>query len=44
MTLEEIEKEHIARVIAESKSFEEAAKKLDIDSATLWRKRKKYNL
>ncbi len=44
MTLEEMEKEHIARVIAESKSFEEAAKKLDIDSATLWRKRKKYNL
>lgn len=44
LTLEEMEREHIARVIAESRSFEEAAKKLDIDSATLWRKRKKYNL
>ncbi len=43
-TLEDIEKEHIARVIAESKSYEEAARKLDIDSATLWRKRRKYNL
>lgn len=43
-TLEAMERDHIARVIAESKSFEEAARKLDIDSATLWRKRRKYNL
>jgi NtrC-family two-component system response regulator AlgB len=44
LTLEAMERDHIARVIAESKSFEEAARKLDIDSATLWRKRRKYNL
>lgn len=43
-TLEAMERDHIARVIAESKSFEEAARKLDIDAATLWRKRRKYNL
>ncbi|MBS1912549.1 MAG: sigma-54-dependent Fis family transcriptional regulator [Bacteroidetes bacterium] len=44
LTLEGMERDHIARVIAESKSFEEAARKLDIDAATLWRKRRKYNL
>ncbi|MBX7217653.1 MAG: sigma-54-dependent Fis family transcriptional regulator, partial [Candidatus Kapabacteria bacterium] len=43
-TLEDIEREHIARVLAEAKNYEEAAKILDIDTATLWRKRKKYNL
>ena len=43
-TLEDIEREHIARVLAEAKNYEEAAKILDIDAATLWRKRKKYNL
>ena len=43
-TLENIEREHIARVLAEAKNYEEAAKILDIDTATLWRKRKKYNL
>ncbi len=44
LTLEAMERDHIARVIAESRSFEEAARKLDIDAATLWRKRRKYNL
>ncbi len=43
-SLEDIERDHIARVISESHSFEEAARKLQIDAATLWRKRKKYNL
>ncbi len=43
-SLEAIERDHIARVLAESRSYEEAARKLDIDAATLWRKRKKYNL
>lgn len=43
-SLEDIEREHIARVISESRSLEEAARKLQIDTATLWRKRKKYNL
>lgn len=44
MSLEEVEREHIQRVIAESESYEEAARKLNIDPATLWRKRKKYSL
>lgn len=44
MSLEEVEKDHIQRVIAESESYEEAARKLDIDPATLWRKRKKYRI
>lgn len=44
LSLEEVEREHILRVIAESDSYEEAARKLNIDPATLWRKRKKYNL
>ena len=44
MSLEDVEKEHIQRVIAESESYEEAARKLDIDPATLWRKRKKYGI
>lgn len=44
MSLEDVEREHILRVIAESESYEEAARKLNIDPATLWRKRKKYNL
>lgn len=44
MSLEEVERKHILRVIAESESYEEAARKLNIDPATLWRKRKKYNL
>lgn len=43
-TLEDIEREYIARVLAEAKNYDEAAKILDIDVATLWRKRKKYNL
>lgn len=43
-SLEEVEKEHIARIMAESKSLEEAARTLNIDQTTLWRKRKKYNL
>ena len=43
-SLEEVEREHIQKVIAESESYEEAARKLNIDPATLWRKRKKYDL
>ncbi|MBF0499245.1 MAG: sigma-54-dependent Fis family transcriptional regulator [Candidatus Riflebacteria bacterium] len=41
-TLEEIEREHILRVIARSSSLEEAARILGVDTSTLWRKRKKY--
>ncbi len=44
LSLEEVEKNHIARVLKRSKDLTEAAQILGIDSATLWRKRKKYNL
>ena len=43
-TLEELEKLHIARVMASTKSLQEAAEKLGIDQTTLWRKRKQYGL
>jgi NtrC-family two-component system response regulator AlgB len=41
-SLEAIEREHIARVLARSGTLEEAAAILGIDASTLWRKRKKY--
>ena len=41
-TLDEIEREHIARVISHTTSFEAAAKILGIDATTLQRKRKRY--
>jgi NtrC-family two-component system response regulator AlgB len=41
-SLEQVEREHIRRVLARSGSLEEAARLLDIDPSTLWRKRKKY--
>jgi NtrC-family two-component system response regulator AlgB len=44
LSLEEIEKIHIRRVLQNAKDYEEAAKILGIDRATLWKKRKKYNL
>jgi len=44
MSLEDVERQHIARILAESESYEEAARTLNIDVATLWRKRKRYNL
>ena len=42
-TLEEIEKQHIMRVLARKPTVEEAAETLGIDASTLWRKRKKYD-
>jgi NtrC-family two-component system response regulator AlgB len=42
VTLEEIEREHILRVLARAGSADEAARILGIDASTLWRKRKKY--
>lgn len=42
--LEKIEEEHIRRVVASSKSLQEAAGTLGIDQATLWRRRKQYGI
>ncbi len=44
VSLEALEREHIARVIAQSPSLEAAARVLDIDATTLQRKRKRYGL
>ncbi len=44
VSLEEMEKDYITRVVHETASVEEASKVLGIDPATLWRKRKKYGL
>jgi NtrC-family two-component system response regulator AlgB len=41
-SLEEIEREHILRVLAATSTLDEAAEVLGIDASTLWRKRKKY--
>jgi NtrC-family two-component system response regulator AlgB len=41
-TLDELERAHIAAVVAQAKTMEEAAAALGIDDSTLWRKRKKY--
>lgn len=40
--LEQIEKEHILRILARTATMDEAAQVLGIDPSTLWRKRKKY--
>ncbi len=44
MSLEKIEEEHIRRVLAASRSLQEAAGILGIDQATLWRRRKQYGI
>ncbi len=44
LSIEEIEKQHIKKVLGLAADLEEAAMLLNIDPATLWRKRKKYNL
>ena len=43
-SLEEIEREHIARVLARAPSMDAAARLLGIDPTTLQRKRKRYGL
>jgi two-component system, NtrC family, response regulator AlgB len=41
-SLESVEREHILRIINRSATLEDAARILEVDSSTLWRKRKKY--
>jgi NtrC-family two-component system response regulator AlgB len=43
-TLEELEREHVMRVLARTATLEDAARTLGIDDSTLWRKRKRYGL
>jgi NtrC-family two-component system response regulator AlgB len=44
VSLEELEREHIARVLARAASLESAARTLGIDATTLHRKRKRFGL
>ena len=44
LSLDVIEETHIRRILASSKSLQEAADLLGIDQATLWRKRKQYKI
>jgi two-component system, NtrC family, response regulator AlgB len=44
VTLAKIEEEHIRRVLAVSPSLQDAADTLGIDQATLWRRRKLYDI
>jgi NtrC-family two-component system response regulator AlgB len=44
VSLEQIEREHIARVVARAPTLEAAARILGIDATTLQRKRKRYGL
>jgi two-component system, NtrC family, response regulator AlgB len=44
VALDEIEREHIARVLARAASLEAAARSLGIDTTTLQRKRRRYGL
>ncbi len=43
-SLEEVEREHIGRVLGESATLEEAAEVLGINVTTLWRKRRRYGI
>ncbi|MEN6559644.1 MAG: sigma-54 dependent transcriptional regulator [Acidobacteriota bacterium] len=44
VSLDKLEEQHIRRVLAATRSLQEAASVLDIDQATLWRRRKKYGI
>jgi NtrC-family two-component system response regulator AlgB len=41
-TLDQVEREHILRILSRTRTQEEAARVLGVDASTLWRKRKKY--
>jgi two-component system, NtrC family, response regulator AlgB len=41
-TVEQVEREHILRVLSRTATLEDAARVLGIDASTLYRKRKKY--
>ena len=41
-TVDQVEREHILRVLSRTRTQEEAAHILGVDASTLWRKRKKY--
>jgi transcriptional regulator with GAF, ATPase, and Fis domain len=43
-SLEDVERAHVQRVLAESATLEEAAASLGINPTTLWRKRKRWGL
>jgi two-component system, NtrC family, response regulator AlgB len=43
-SLEEVERQHIARVLTESATLDEAAATLGINVTTLWRKRRRYGI
>ena len=43
-SLEEVERHHILQVLSQTESLEQAATILGINLATLWRKRRGYNL
>jgi len=44
LSMDEVERQHIIKVLRIARDLDEAASILRIDPATLWRKRKKYNL
>jgi NtrC-family two-component system response regulator AlgB len=43
VSLEDLEQEHIRRIVAQTPTMEEAAQILGIDPATLYRKRKRMS-
>jgi NtrC-family two-component system response regulator AlgB len=42
-TIDEVEREHVLRVLAQTERLEDAARILGVDTSTLWRKRKRYD-
>ncbi len=44
VTLEQLEQEHVRRILSATSTIEEAAEVLGIDPSTLWRKRKRFGL